>query len=47
MEGRQYIGFEIVKEYYDFINERLTTNQYRIKDKTNCVEPEYAKALFT
>jgi site-specific DNA-methyltransferase (adenine-specific) len=33
MEGRQYIGFEIVKEYYDFINERLTKDLYRIKDK--------------
>ena len=34
MEGRQYIGFEIVKEYYDFINERLAKNLYRIKDKS-------------
>jgi site-specific DNA-methyltransferase (adenine-specific) len=46
MEGRQYIGFEIVKEYYDFINERLAKNLYRIKDKTNCNEPEYVKECF-
>jgi len=46
MEGRQYIGFEIVEEYYDFINERLENNQYRIKDKTNCAGPEYTKKLF-
>ncbi|MBI2039407.1 MAG: site-specific DNA-methyltransferase [Candidatus Niyogibacteria bacterium] len=30
MLDRQYIGFEIVKEYYDFANERLKTNQYRL-----------------
>ena len=23
MLGRQYLGFEIVKQYYDFANERL------------------------
>jgi site-specific DNA-methyltransferase (adenine-specific) len=33
MEGRNYIGFEIVKEYYDFICERLERNVYRIKDR--------------
>ena len=33
MEGRQYIGFEIVKEYVDFANERLINNVYRIKDR--------------
>jgi site-specific DNA-methyltransferase (adenine-specific) len=32
MEGRQYIGFETVKEYCDFANERLRNNVYRIKD---------------
>jgi len=46
MEGRQYIGFEIVKEYYDFINERLTKNLYRIKDKSEHDELEYATRLF-
>jgi site-specific DNA-methyltransferase (adenine-specific) len=38
MEGRQYVGFEIVKEYYDFISERLEKDVYRIKDKTNYTE---------
>lgn len=28
---RQYIGFEIVPEYYNFAKERLEKNQYRIK----------------
>jgi len=31
--NRQYIGFEIVKEYYEFAKQRLETNQYRIKQK--------------
>lgn len=35
MEERRYIGFEIVKEYYDFISERLEKNLYRIKDEKN------------
>lgn len=30
---RQYIGFEIVKEYYNLSKERLEKNLYRIKDK--------------
>jgi site-specific DNA-methyltransferase (adenine-specific) len=33
MEGRKYIGFEIVKEYYDFICKRLEKNVYRVKDR--------------
>ena len=33
MEKRQYIGFEIVKEYFNFINERLEKKIYRIKDE--------------
>lgn len=32
MEGRNYIGFEIVKEYYEFICHRLEKNEYRIED---------------
>ena len=28
---RNYIGFEIVKEYFDFISKRLKSNSYRIK----------------
>jgi len=31
MLGRQYIGFEIVKEYYEFAKKRLEENRYRIK----------------
>lgn len=32
MLNRQYIGFEIVKDYYDFAKERLEKNIYRIKE---------------
>jgi len=31
MENRNYAGFEIVKKYFEFINERLDSNSYRIK----------------
>lgn len=31
MLSRKYIGFEIVKDYFDFANKRLETGQYRIK----------------
>ena len=31
MLGRQYLGFEIVKQYYDFANKRLQKNIYRLK----------------
>ena len=34
MLNRQYIGFEIVKEYYDFANKRIGENIYRVKDDT-------------
>ena len=33
MEKRKYVGFEIVKDYFDFANERLKKNVYRIKDE--------------
>jgi site-specific DNA-methyltransferase (adenine-specific) len=33
MLGRKYIGFEIVKEYYEFAKKRLEENRYRIKSK--------------
>ena len=33
MLDRQYIGFEIVKEYYEFAKERLEKNIYRIKEE--------------
>ncbi len=32
MMKRNYIGFEIVKEYYEFAKERLEKNIYRIKE---------------
>ena len=31
MLGRQYLGFEIVKQYYNFANKRLQKNVYRLK----------------
>ena len=31
LEGRQYVGFEIVPEYYGFAKERLESGKYRIK----------------
>ncbi|MCL5074192.1 MAG: site-specific DNA-methyltransferase [Chloroflexi bacterium] len=34
MLGRQYIGFEIVKEYYEFAKKRLEEGIYRIKAGT-------------
>lgn len=35
MLGRKYLGFEIVKDYYEFINERLNKNIYRIEEINN------------
>jgi len=35
MLGRQYLGFEIVKQYYDFANKRLQKNIYRLKKETD------------
>ena len=38
---RNYIGFEIVKDYFDFISKRLKSNSYRIKssnDKSNTID---------
>lgn len=32
MMGRKYLGFEIVKEYYEFAKRRLEEEIYRIKD---------------
>ncbi len=34
MMGRQFVGFEIVKDYFDFVKERLDKNVYRIKSTT-------------
>jgi len=33
-KGRQFLGFEIVKEYYKFAKKRLDKNMYRIKEIT-------------
>jgi site-specific DNA-methyltransferase (adenine-specific) len=35
MNNRQFIGYEIVKEYYEFAQERLEKNVYRIEDGTS------------
>ena len=38
---RNYIGFEIVKKYFDFISKRLKSNSYRIKssnDKSSTID---------
>jgi DNA modification methylase len=35
MLNRRYIGFEIVREYYEFAKERLEKNIYRIKEGGN------------
>lgn len=40
MLNRRYIGFEIVKEYYEFISERLENNAYRIKGKEKDAEEQ-------
>jgi len=31
MMGRRYLGFEIVKAYFNFANKRLVKNIYRLK----------------
>ena len=31
MLGRKYLGFEIVKQYYNFASKRLQNNVYRLK----------------
>ena len=33
MLGRKYLGFEIVKQYYNFASKRLRKNVYRLKKK--------------
>jgi len=34
MLGRKYLGFETVKQYYNFANKRLQKNVYRLKKET-------------
>lgn len=38
MLNRKYLGFEIVKEYYDFAKKRLDNNVYRIKNELCQIE---------
>ena len=33
MNGRQFCGFEVVKDYYKFAKKRLDKNIYRLKTK--------------
>lgn len=40
MLKRQYVGFEIVKKYYEFADERLINNIYRIKSEVLAVNSE-------
>ena len=40
MLKRQYIGFEVVKKYYEFADERLTNNIYRVKSEVLAVNSE-------
>jgi site-specific DNA-methyltransferase (adenine-specific) len=47
MMKRQYIGFEIVKEYYNFAKERLDKNFYRIKSETKFNEVKTSLELFS
>lgn len=44
MLDRRYLGFEIVKEYYNFAKERLEKNTYRIKsdNKEENFQPVFA-----
>lgn len=46
MLDRQYIGFEIVKDYYEFAKERLDKNLYRIKEKNQVNENLVLVSLF-
>lgn len=46
MLGRKYIGFEIVKEYYEFAKERLEKGVYRIKEKNKETEDQTLLTLF-
>ena len=43
---RQYIGFEIVKEYFEFAQKRLVENIYRIKEVTEGSKNQTLLPLF-
>ena len=46
MMNRQYIGFDIVKEYYEFAQKRLNENVYRIKKIKENSENQKMFSLF-
>jgi len=46
MMKRQYIGFEIVKEYYEFAQKRLEENKYRIKEASEVSKNQTLLTLF-
>ncbi|HOL19897.1 MAG TPA: site-specific DNA-methyltransferase [Candidatus Hydrogenedens sp.] len=46
MMKRQYIGFEIVKEYYKFAKKRLDENIYRIKEINEGIKNQTLLMLF-
>lgn len=50
MEGRRFVGFEIVREYYEFALQRIKSGQYRIKvdaDERDSVPANRQMALWT
>jgi site-specific DNA-methyltransferase (adenine-specific) len=46
MMNRNYFGFEIVKDYFEFAKERLENNVYRIKDESLSIKQENVLSLF-
>ena len=46
MMNRQHIGFEIVKEYYEFAQKRLKENKYRIKEIDGSSKKQKIVTLF-
>lgn len=46
MLGRKYIGFEIVKEYYEFAKKRIEKGVYRIKEKDQETKNQTLLTLF-
>ena len=47
MLGRRYLGFETVKEYFEFAKERLVRDVYRIKDEDRTKQRGQIAELFT
>ncbi len=46
LHGRRYLGFEIVREYYEFARERLAKNAYRIEATDKCADGKEHLPLF-